>query len=278
MKTRGNIDPHSVADMWMRSMPKDHSRLDQMEMWRLVGAVSDNGLNAAILLDFMLGMSAREKIVYSRPLCGGLVLCSEKNGDSALAGVTPKPSKTKFECVYWNKVGRDEIYCTLIMLPLALVYSTEDKAMLFGILQHELRHYLDFLEENRSVKQGEEEEYMVKSEDGGYEIDVDKYARNIHEMRSHAEQAATLIRIMGGTDNAKKALRNSQFGSIMLPAMVETMEIFIELLGKREVTSEALDPVTIVRRSEDHDARTLKGHLERIIETMSFSNNVRPKA
>jgi len=85
---------------------------------------------------------------------------------------------------------------------------------------------------------------------------------------------------MGGAENAKKAIKGSHFGSMMISEMTDALMAFIDALdaeNRAAGVKEAIDPPAAVVRSEDHDVRALVGHLERMCEVMKFSNNVRQK-
>jgi hypothetical protein len=270
---RGSIDPTSVADMWMRTRPRDAGRTNQMEMWSLVGLLSDSADNARLALDASRGMDF-EEYLYDEPLCGGLMLCSDQNRrDTAQAGIVTNRHASKFVMKLHESGGIFD--ATVLILPSPLIYEVDDRAMLFGVIQHELRHYMDFLDNDRKPV---EANYWIPSGPGSFEIDVDAYARNITEMRAHADEASTLLRIMGGAEKAKKAIKESQFGSMFV--MKEAMMAFIDALdaeNRATGVKEAIDPAAAVARSEDHDVRALVGHLERMCEVMKFSNNVRQK-
>jgi hypothetical protein len=271
---RGSIDPTSVADMWMRTRPRDESRTNQMEMWEVVGLLSDNRTNAFLVINKDTSMPA-ERILYRKKTCGGLLACSgEENPDLVFGGISTDESKSRFEFVAFRAHGA--IFGEVHLFPSALIYDNNDRAMLFGIVQHELRHYMDFLDNDRKPI---ETDYLHRSADG-YELDVDAYSRNITEMRAHADQAANLLRIMGGAENAKKAIKGSQVGSMMVSDMKDAMMAFIDALDAENRAAglkEYSDPPAAVARSEDQDVRALVGHLERMCEVMRFSNNVRQK-
>jgi hypothetical protein len=271
---RGSIDPTSVADMWMRSRPRGEDRTNQMEMWEITGLLSDNRTNAFLMTSKNAEMPA-ERILYRKKTCGSLLVCSaDDNPDLAFGGISTDESKSRFEFVAFRMHGA--VFGEVHIFPSTLVYGNDDRAMLFGIIQHELRHYMDFLDNGRKPI---ETDYIHKSADG-YELDVDSYARNITEMRAHADQAANLLRIMGGAENAKKAIKGSHFGSMMISEMTDAMMAFIDALdeeNKKAGVKEAIDPPAAVVRSEDQDVRALVGHLERMCEVMRFSNNVRQK-
>lgn len=272
MRIKGSIDPVSVADMWMRSRPRGDDRTNQMEMWEVVGLLSDNRTNAFLIRNKDASMP-EERVLYRKSACGNLLACSgDDNPDLAFAGIST--SRPRFEFVAFRR--NDSVLGEVHLFPSPLTYRNDDRAMLFGIVQHELRHHMDFLDNGRMPI---ETDYLHRSSDG-YELDVDAYSRNITEMRAHADQAAALLRIMGGAENAKKAIRESQFGSMMVSDMTDAMMAFIEALDKENesaVARESIDPPAIVAKSEDHDVRKLVGHLERMCEVMRFSNNVRRK-
>lgn len=271
MKIKGRIDPPSVADMWMRSRPQGESRTNQMEMWSIVGMISDNDSNIRMLLS---RDKTSEKVLYKKKTCGGLLACpGDENPDLAHAGIVADASKSRFE--FLSFVMRGGYFGEVYFFPAPMAYAMDDRAMLFGIIQHELRHYMDFLDNGRKPI---ETDYLSQTQ-GGYELDVDAYARNITEMRAHADQAASLLRIMGGAENAKKAIRESHFGAMMVSDMSEAMMAFIDALDRENASAvaESIDPPAIVARSEDHEVRKLVGHLERMCEAMKFSNNLRSK-
>lgn len=273
MKTRGQIDPTSVANMWTMSRPRGEDRTNQMEMWKVVGLLSVHTLNAFAILKVAAGIESRDDVLYKAELCGGLVLCDGgDNFDMALAGISMAGRNSRFEF----RSMEEGPFSAVLIFPSPLIYTMNDRAMLYGVIQHELRHFMDFVENGRKPI---ESDYFVPH-DGGYELDVDKYSRNITEMRAHADQAAALMRIMGGGVNAKKAIRESHLGGHMIPDIVEAMMAFIDALdeeNRRAGFSESIDPPAVVARSEDHDVRALVGHLERMVEVMKFSNNVFPR-
>lgn len=272
MKIVGSIHPPSVADMWMRARPKGDDRTNQMEMWTLVGLLSDRTTNQTIMV--APSLAPRGGNLYDKKICGGLLTCYEEKGNNrALATVVSDPSKTRFELrVAGPQNGPFD--AVLIIAPTALTYKVEDQAMLFGFVQHELRHFMDFMDHNwKPVKDLE----YTRVIPGGYEIDIDLYTRNITEMRAHADQATAIIRIMGSAENAKKAIADSRLASGMIPEIRESMMLFIDLLAKEASISEMVEPPAVVVRSEDHDVRKLVSHLERMFEVMRFSNNIRPK-
>lgn len=272
MKIKGQIDPTSVADMWMRSRPRGDGRVNQMEMWQLVGILSDNKTNIDMAID--KGGPAGEKTLYNKKTCGGLLACpGDQNPDLSLGGIAKDPAMSRFEFQSFRKGVA--FFGELHFFPAPMRYANDDRAMLFGIVQHELRHYMDFLDnERRPIETG-----YLRDSAGGYELDLDAYSRNITEMRAHADQAAELLRIMGGAENAKKAIRESQFGLMMVSELSEAMMAFIDALDRQNgsVAAEAAEPTAVVVRSEDHEVRRLVGHLERMCEVMKFSNNVGPK-
>lgn len=265
------MHPDSVADMWMRSRPQG-DRSNQMEMWKLVGALTDANKNADIMLAYSRGQAPKDVVVYDRNLCGGLVDCpAEKGRNRAFGSIVGNPADTRFELRvegYQNM----PLDASLIIAPTALIYSVSDMAMIFGFIQHELRHFMDFIDNDWKPVKDLEYQRVIP---GGYEIDIDKYGRNITEMRAHADQCIVLIKIMGGAENAKKAIEESVFASGMIPEMRKTMLVFIDLLGKEASMKESFDPPAVVVRSEDHDVRKLVSHLERMCEVMRFSNNIR---
>jgi hypothetical protein len=246
-----------------------------MEMWNLVGLLSESADNARLALDASRGLDF-EEYLYDEPLCGGLMICSDQNRrDTAEAGIVTNRHASKFEMQSRGSGGVFE--AMVLILPAPLIYGVNDRAMLFAVIQHELRHYMDFLDNDRKPV---EANYWVPSGPGSFELDVDAYSRNITEMRAHADQAANLLRIMGGAENAKKAIKGSHFGSMMISEMTDAMMAFIDALdeeNKKAGVREAIDPPAAVARSEDHDVRALVGHLERMCDVMRFSNNVRQK-
>ncbi len=256
----------------MRSRPQGEDRTNQMEMWEITGLLSDNRTNAFLIANKNSEMPA-ERTLYKKKTCGGLLVCpGEDNPDLTYGGISTEEPRFEFVTLKMNGTFFGEVN----LFPSALVYYNDDRAMLFGIIQHELRHYMDFLDNNRTPIKTD---YVQKTSDG-YEIDLDAYARNITEMRAHADQAANLIRIMGGAENAKKTIRASSFGSMMISEMTDAMMAFIDALdaeNKAAGVNEAIDPPAAVVRSEDHEVRALVGHLERMCEVMRFSNNVRKK-
>jgi len=273
-RIKGHIDPTSTADAWMRSRPRDESRVSQGEMWKVVGLLSDNQENAHLLVQMLKGYDF-ENYVYERPICGGILLCSGNQGDIAEAGIITNRRESKFQfSVYESNEGFEG---RLIILPAPMVYSLDDRAMLFGIIQHELRHYMDFIDNDRKPI---EQDYLNQTVSGGFELDVPAYSRNITEMRAHADQASALLRVMGGAKKAKEAIKSSQFGSMMVSDMTDAMMAFIDALDKENgaKVQESLEPPAAVVRSEDHDIRELVGHLKRMCEAMKFSNNVRGRA
>lgn len=252
----------------MMSRPRDEGRTVQMEMWNLVGVLSDPETNIRLIPK--LGKSPTEEVtLYKRPMCGGLLSCSkEDHPDMAFAGISA--SDARFEFRASKKFGA--IFGELQIYPAPFTYLLEDRAMLYGAIQHELRHFMDFLDNGR---QPVEIDYWLS---GGYGIDLDRYSRNITEMRAHADQAAALLRIMGGGENAKKAIRQSQLGMSMVPEMTKAMMLFIDMLEKENTVKEFVDPPAAVVRSEDHDVRTLVGHLQRMFDAMRFSNSLKHKS
>lgn len=274
MRIKGTIDPTSVADMWMRSRPRGEDRTSQMGMWEIVGLLSDNRTNAFLIVNKDQGMPV-ERVLYRRQACGSLLVCSgDEHTDLAFGGISTDASKSRFEFISFR--GSERIYGELHLFPAAMIYENDDRALLFGIVQHELRHYMDFIDNGRRPI---ETNYLHKAA-GGYELDIDAYSRNITEMRAHADQAANLMRIMGGAENAKKAIRESQIGAMMISDMTDAMMAFIEALDKENKSAEAsesVDPQAVVVNSEDHDVRRLVGHLVRMCEVMKFSNNIRRK-
>jgi len=262
---RGEVDPTSAADMWMRTRPRDSGRADQMEVWKLVGLLSDDLTNAIFSLALGRGVDLSKKL-YEESLCGGLVLCSGDPRDIAIGGVVGKLGDSKFG--FQPSESGDS--CIVFIIPNALIYDVEDRAMLFGIIQHELRHYMDFLDNERKPIPVD---YYVDKGDGDYEVDVAAYSRNITEMRAHADQAIVLVRIMGGAKNAKSAIERSQLGGGLLQG---AMMAFIDALeAEARSLGENFDPPAVVRQAEDHDVRKLVFHLGKMCELIKFSNNVR---
>lgn len=255
------VDPYSTARMWAHHAPKNETRINQMEVWTLVGKVSDRETNVEGI-KAALGMRGRFIKVYEREICGGLLFCSNRSLGKAVGGISPERS----EIMFW--AGEDKIG-HLSFIPRALVYYDDDRAMFAGFVHHELRHAMDFMDTGIMP----ENDYMKMGSSGGYEIDEAAYARNIFEMRAHVEQAMGLVRIMGGPENAKGSIRNSQFARGLVPETVATMISFID--NFYDELKENIDPPAIVARSEDHDVRSLVMHLEKAIELVRFSNNVK---
>lgn len=263
---RGDLDPASTADMWMRFRPGDSGRVDEMEVWKLVGLLSDARINSVIMLAESLGIVLDKKL-YERYLCGGLMTCQDNQADIAIGGVMGKLGDSKFSCSF-----SESRECIVYILPNALIYDMDDRAMLFGIIHHELRHYMDYLDNDRNLIPPD---YYVDKGGGDYEVDVAAYSRNITEMRAHADQAIVLIRIMGGAKNAKAAINRSQLGGGLLQ---DAMMAFIDALeaeSRSRSLGENFDPPAVVRQAEDHDVRKLVFHLGKMCELMKFSNNVR---
>jgi len=254
--------------MWMMSRPRDEGRTVQMEMWNLVGLLSDTEANLRLISKLKTGLK-EEAALYKKTMCGGLLSCSaEEHPDMAFAGISA--SNARFEFSAFKKFGG--IFGELEVYPAPSTYLMEDRAMLYSVIQHELRHFMDFLDNGRRPI---ETDYWLS---GSYRIDLDKYSRNITEMRAHADQAAALLRIMGGAENAKKAIRQSQIGMSMVSEMNNAMMLFIDMLEEENIVKEFVEPPAAVARSEDHDVRTLVGHLQRMFEVMRLSNSLKAKS
>lgn len=253
------VDPYSTARMWAHHAPKNETRINQMEVWTLVGKVSDLDSNLKVFKSF----SPIE--VYEKEICGGLLFCSNDSLGKAVGGIHPVKPEIMFWMLPNDMVGH------LSFIPTALVYYENDRAMLAGFVHHELRHAMDYMDTGTAP----ENDYMKMGSSGEYEIDEAAYSRNIYEMRAHVDQAMSLVRIMGGPENAKKAIRGSQFYRQLLPETVATMISFID--NFYEDVKENIEPPAVVVRSEDHDVRSLVLHLEKAIELVRFSNNIKRK-
>lgn len=250
------------------SRPKDEGRAIQMEMWKLVGLLSDDNANIHLIKELRKGRVPADASLYRETMCGGLLSCDRKeNPDLAMAGISV--ADPRFQVETTQKFGG--FFADLSVYTPPATYLIEDKAMLFGIVQHELRHFMDFLDNGRRPV---DTDYYLQ---GDYDIDLDRYSRNITEMRAHADQAASLLRIMGGADNAKKAIKQSHFGMAMVPEMTKAMMSFIDMLDEENAVKEFVEPPGVVVRSEDHEVRALVGHLQKMFEVMRLSNSIRPK-
>lgn len=272
-KKKGKIDPASIANLWFRGKPQDEDRTNHMEMYYFVGALSNKEANlvAAIHPNSL----TQDLIVYNKPISKNLLVEEYEALENAVSLITKNPKM--FQCSFVSREqNKDNFTGFILFAHPPSYYDDKDRFVLFSILQHELRHAMDFVDNNNKPIPND---YMFPNKDGGYEIDVDLYSRNITEVRAHADQAKVILKLLG-RKLAKEAIKTSKF-TLADTEMREAMIILIDALADEASISENIsdiaNPPAIVVKSEDHEVRKLENHLTKILELLKFSNFVKFK-
>lgn len=270
---KGKIDPSSVADLWLRGKPKDENRTNPMEMYFFVGALSDK--NANLVAAVHSNSLNQDLVVYDKPISKNLLVDDYNSLGDAVSLITKNPNRFQCSFIAREKEKNNFIGYILFAHPPSY-YDEKDKFVIFSILQHELRHAMDFVDNNNKPIPND---YVFPKSDGSYEIDVDLYSRNITEVRAHSDQARIILKLLG-RKLAKDAIKTSKF-TLADSEMREAMLILIDALADEAGVAESIEgivnPPAVVVKSEDHEIRKLENHLVKILELLKFSNFVRFK-
>jgi hypothetical protein len=163
----------------------------------------------------------------------------------------------------------------MIVRAVPLVYTMEDRALLAGIIRHELRHAADFVSVggNISGMGGANQEIAFTN--------PDLYIRSIQECRAFSDQLNWLLKTMGGNSSAVlRAIKSSKFFG-MSPDFAKVAEYFLDGLVKQQ-NEDATPPPhpTLVSKAPkapglvDEQAHQILSLLSKIINKMRFSNFV----
>lgn len=280
-RNASDIDPKSIADLWQKGMPKDENRTNEMEMRNFVGSLTDQMAN---YLSFSDPRGKTHDIVcYDKPLSRNLLLEDCPKLENAVAVITHNEDIMQCSFLTWKR--EDDFIGTVLFAHPPANYDIRDKFFLFSVLQHELRHAMDFVDNNNAPI---ENDYLFPKDDGGYEIDTELYSKNFTEVRAHSDQARVLLRLVG-RNLAKDAIRNSRF-TLADAAMREAMVILIDALAAKDSSiknvgvgsyaeniDRIINPPAVVVKAEDNEIRQLELHLYKILDLMRFSNFIRKK-
>lgn len=271
----GTTDPVTMARTWERLAPGNPAQnlLEMDEVWRMAFAVSDNGKNRRLWQSMVVGSgSPDDLLVYSNRL-GAITKVPDILGHAtgAISAENPgfycEPRKRPNFMAAAHGMKAPGIESHVHVAPPPLEYDNRDRAMLVGIIVHELRHAMDFHEMGDTMGQTS----YNRNKGTHVEIDIDEYGRNVLESRAHADQVKSIIQSMGGGERARSALRETTLAGMFVPRLRESMLELIDLLCGIE---ESYRPEVQVRVERDQ-AEQAVAIIREICESFEFRKYVR---
>lgn len=261
--SRGSTDPRTMAGNWERLAPQNpvQNQVDINRVWSMVRRMSNNEANRAwVELIERVGTKLPDVTVFKSPL-------DEMVKVPGIMGVVSGEISQEDPGFYCSPMTKDETgelrgkVANLVRIaPPPLVYTNDDRALLAGIILHELRHAIDFHEMGGTMGS------IDYTRDMGthYEINIDEYARNILECRAHADQVKNLISTLGGGERARRALRETAFSRIFVPELRDSMLELVDLLCSK---NENFSPPAIVRTVDRNESERAIDIIENICES-----------
>jgi hypothetical protein len=267
-------DKQGVVKRWVNSMPpeSDSPQIDS-EVWTFTEAMADARKNATAI---SWAISARGKhssqsdVRYGpKRISGNLLLVNSPLLKDAVGIVTLDPSNT--QCSFIPD-GPPEIIGSLIIALPPFTYSMEDKAILAGVIRHELRHASDFVSMGGKVSGIGYPSKMTM------DLDRAAYYSHIVEARAYADQLRWYLRMMGN-DSGKvmSALAQSElFGADK--ELQECAKYFLEEISKSPVSEDA-QPVAkhanMAGMSEKTMVNKAVQNLSKIVELFRLKHNIK---
>lgn len=259
--------------MWLHNTPHDSPQNDT-EVWKFAETMADPQKNADLMLKLVSGQMFSPIPRYGpKKICGNLLMANSPLLKDARGEIVPHPKLAMFGFGLEPPVAGE-----LIVATVPVAYTMEDRALLAGIIRHELRHAADFISMGGHVK-------GVGATGELAALDPDAYVSHIMECRAFSDQLKWLLKLMGSSAAAvMKAIRSSPFFG-MDPDFAKCAEYFLEGLTKQknEAALPAMhQPPAMVRKAETPHGKMqfdqITQLLHQIMQKMRFANNVRVPA
>ena len=142
--------------------------------------------------------------------------------------------------------------------------DNEDKELLRGIITHELRHAVDWINPKIEVEVT-----------GHYAPDVKRYAESLTEARAFASQLESLMERIGNPNKVMQLLKSGGGGPFRMNR--ELMSYAIDFLKNYKQYREQAEPLftqppAIVRPAQESAAAYVAQKIAKIVSSMLFSN------
>lgn len=253
------IENDQIGKLWASNTPTDYPFIDS-EVNKFAEDMCDSLRNAIYAYKILTDQKFGQRTFYGpKNICGNLLnIKSSKYLEIAVGGVTEDRN-----AIFAMKIMDDD-KASIIILNVPMVYDYDDKLLLRSSIIHELRHAADY-HEFRS-KGGNPKDF---SSEHLYEINLELYAKHIHEARAYAEQLRWLMKKLNNKTDVVMALLSGPLG--ISDSLHQFAQVFL-----KELTNESyqhhLEPPSIVDTDTQDQVVNL---LKKIFEIMRFSNNVR---
>lgn len=259
-------NPGGAADMWMHNLPHDSPQNDT-EIWKFSEAMASPRQNAELMAHLMIGIDFHPIMRYGpKKISGNLLNLNSPLLREATGEIVSHPKQMLFG------FGVEEpIKGKLIIAAPPVAYTPEDRALLAGIIRHELRHAADF------VHMGGNGKGMATGELAT--TDLDGYVNHIMEARAFSDQLRWVLKLMGNNvPLVMDALKKSAFFG-MGDTFAKVAQYFLEALVKHK--NEAVVPIVSKAENPDMQVNAKKAAylVMKILKIMQFSNlvHVSPK-